>query len=349
MKTKYRLSLGSERRVALGLHAAVSELKPIKNRRSDSRLSGYKTNIFLLAWIAFGLLTRPALLAQSTSPFPYIQKTDVVYGEVYGTGLLMDVFVPKEKPNGLGIIDVVSGAYHSDRGKIRDHALAQLYTIFCSRGYTVFAIRPGSRPRYTALEMDEHVKTGIRYVKEHASEYKIDPQRLGITGASAGGHLATLAAVTPQEGTPDAKNPLLRHSTTVKAAAIFFPPTDFLDWDGRLADPALLGDLLFLGGAKGHSDDEIKDRARDVSPARLVKAPVIPFLLIHGDADPLVPLQQSQKMVAALKAAGGSPELIVKKGGGHPWLTIFEEVKIMADWFDHHLPDAPPGPSPARL
>jgi len=47
-------------------------------------------------------------------------------------------------------------------------------------------------------------------------------------------------------------------------------------------------------------------------------------------------------MVEALKAAGGSAELIVKKGGGHPWLTIFEEVKIMADWFDHHLPEAKP-------
>ena len=64
--------------------------------------------------------------------------------------------------------------------------------------------------------------------------------------------------------------------------------------------------------------------------------------IIHGDADPLVPLQQSQKMVAALKAAGGSAELIVKKGGGHPWMTLPEEVKIMADWFDQHLPEAKP-------
>ena len=74
-----------------------------------------------------------------------------------------------------------------------------------------------------------------------------------------------------------------------------------------------------------------------------MKPPVIPFLLIHGDADPLVPLQQSQKMVAALKAAGGSPELIVKKGGGHPWMTLPEEVKIMADWFDQRLGEAKPG------
>lgn len=287
--------------------------------------------------LLFLLLVSLSLRAQEVSPL-YDQKIDVVYGEVHGTGLLMDVFTPKQKANGLAIVDVVSGAYYSDRGKIRDHIRAQVYSIFCAHGYTVFAIRPGSRTRYTGLEMDEHVKTAIRYVKAHSTEYGIDPERLGLTGASAGGHLATLAAVTPQAGNPDARNPLERQSTNVKAAAVFFPPTDFLDWDGKPANLAIVGDLLFLGGSRGHSEEEIKDRARAISPARLVKGPAIPFLFIHGDADPLVPLQQSQKMVAVLKAAGGSAELIVKKGGGHPWLTIPEEVKVMAEWFDHHLP-----------
>ncbi len=266
-----------------------------------------------------------ALSAEESSTTPYDQKKDLVYGEVHGTGLLMDVFVPREKVNNRAIVDVVSGAYYSDRGKIRDHIMAQFYTIFCSRGYTVFAIRPGSRTRYTGLEMASHVKMGIRYVRQHAAEYKIDPERIGLSGASAGGHLATLVAVTPEEG------------TQVKAAAVFFPPTDFLDWNGKPADFAVLGDLLFPGGAKGHTEDELTERAREISPARLVKSTPIPFLLIHGDADPLVPLQQSQKMVEALKAAGGSAELIVKKGGGHPWATIPDEVKVMADWFGRQL------------
>jgi acetyl esterase/lipase len=284
------------------------------------------------------------VIAQDSSSFPYNQKMDVVYGEAHGTGLLMDVFTPLGKTNGLGIIDVVSGAYYSDRRKIRDHTLAQFYKIFCARGYTVFAIRPGSRTRYTGTEMDKHVKMGIRYVKLHASDYKVDVERLGITGASAGGHLATLAAVTPEEGKANSDQFLLRYNTKVKAAAVFFPPTDFLDWDGKVADFNTLGDLLFLGGVKGHSDEEAKAMALQISPARLVKTAPIPFLFIHGDADPLVPLQQSQKMVEALKAAGGSAELIVKKGGGHPWLSLPEEVKIMADWFDQHLSETKPVP-----
>ncbi len=296
----------------------------------------------IISWLT--LMAALSVVAQDSSSLPYDQKMDVVYGEVHGTGLLMDVFTPKEKANGLAIVDVVSGAWHSDRGKIRDHTLAQLYRIFCSHGYTVFGIRPGSRTRYTALEMATHVKMGIRFVKLHAPDYRIDPERLGLTGASAGGHLATLVAVTPEEGNPDASQPLQRQSTRVRAAAVFFPPTDFLDWNGKPADSQMLADLLFLGGIKGHSEEEIQERARQISPARLVKGPTIPFLLIHGDADPLVPLQQSQKMVEVLKAAGSSAELIVKKGGAHPWPTLFEEVKVMADWFDQHLPETKANP-----
>jgi acetyl esterase/lipase len=287
------------------------------------------------AWL--GLMVDASLNAQDSASLPYEQKMDAVFGEVHGTGLLMDVFTPKEKANGLAIVDVASGAWHSDRGKIRDHTLAQLYRIFCSRGYTVFALRPGSRTRYTGLEMANHVRMGIRYIKLHAAEYKIDPERLGLTGASAGGHLATLVAVTPEAGKPEASQPLQRLGTQVRAAAVFFPPTDFIDWNGKPADSKMLADLLFLGGIKGHSEAEIEERTRQLSPAQVVKAQPIPFLLIHGDADPVVPLQQSQKMVVALKEAGGRAELIVKQGGGHPWLTLPEEVKLMADWFDQNL------------
>jgi acetyl esterase/lipase len=257
----------------------------------------------------------------------------------------MDIFTPIPASNGLAIVDVVSGAWYSDRGKIRDHTLAQLYSIFCARGYTVFAARPGSKTRYTAGDMEKNVKTAIRYVKQRADEFKIDPRRIGLTGASAGGHLATLAALTPAEADPNARQPLARHDTTVCAVAAFFPPTDFLDWkDGKMADPDILGPLLFPGGTQGHTPEEIQEAARGVSPLHRVGKPAIPFLLIHGDADPLVPLSQSKKLVEAIHKSGGSAELIVKPGGGHPWLTLPEEVRVMADWFDKHLGRGAPAP-----
>ena len=211
-------------------------------------------------------------VSRADDGLPYEQKKDVVYAEAHGTGLLMDVFTPTGKPNGLGIVDIASGAWYSDRNKIRDHTLAQVYTIFCSRGYVVFAVRPGSKTRYTAAEMDRNVKSAIRYVKAHAGEYKIDPARLGLTGGSAGGHLATLAALTPEPGKADATNPTDRHDTSVRAVGVFFPPTDFLDWDGNKAIRIdVLGPLLFVGGARGHSDDEIKEAARAISPLHRVE------------------------------------------------------------------------------
>ncbi len=268
---------------------------------------------------------------------PYDQRQDLVYGEVHGTGLLMDVFVPAAAKNGIGIIDVASGAWHSDRGKIRDHKMARIYDIFCGKGYTVFAIRPGSRTKYTALEMLQNVKTAIRFVKAHAEEYGVDPERLGITGASAGAHLASLAVVTAEEGSPEAGNALERQSTHVAAAGIFFPPTNFLKWGEGKPDFKLIGDILFPGGIDGHSDDEIEARAREISPALNVNGKTPPFIIWHGDADPLVPLQQSEFFVEQLKAAGTEVELHIKPGGGHPWMTIPEEVEHISDWFDRHL------------
>ena len=90
-------------------------------------------------------------------------------------------------------------------------------------------------------------------------------------------------------------------------------------------------------GVQGRSDEEIENQAKKISPAYQVTSKPPPFLLFHGDADPAVPRQQSKTMLEALKAAGGSAELIVKPGGGHPWLTIYKEIAIMADWFDKQL------------
>ena len=135
-----------------------------------------------------------------TDARPYVQREDVVFGELDGVGLLMDIFTPTDKSNGLAIIDVASGAWFSDRGKINDHKRARMFDTFCGRGYTVFAVRPGSRNRFTALEMLHNLKQGIRWVKAHKDDYKIDAERLGLTGASAGGHLACLCAVTADEG-----------------------------------------------------------------------------------------------------------------------------------------------------
>lgn len=291
-------------------------------------------------WTTGALLTLAILFAATAGAQDgdsYNQTENIVYAEDDGIGLIMDVFEPKGDKNGLGIVDVVSGAWHSDRGKIRDHKQAGMYDVFCARGYTVFGIRPGSVTKFTAEEMLDHIRSGIRYVKAHAAEYGIDPDRLGIVGASAGGHLASLTAITAEEPRPDEEDPLKRPGTGVKAAAVFFPPTDFLQWGDRPMD-LRKRDRLFAENADKLSDEELKERARKASPALIVdKALPTPFLIIHGDADPMVPLSQSEKLVKAINDNGGSAKLIVKPGGAHPWPTIREEVVVMADWLDEQL------------
>lgn len=264
---------------------------------------------------------------------PYDQRENVTYAEVHGVGLLLDTFVPNGERNGRGIIDVTSGAWHSDRGKIRDHQRAQVFQIMCAKGFTVFAVRPGSITKFSAGEMVDNLNRGIRWVKEHAAEYEIDPNRLGLMGASAGGHLASLAATTADD------------STRVRAVAVFFPPTDFLDFGGKRLDQTAEGAigkmaraLAFPAGqADGKTQEDFREALASISPARLVTPKTPPFLLIHGDADPAVPLQQSQVMLAALKEKGVPAELVVKPGGTHPWPTIHEEVAVMADWFAGQL------------
>jgi len=276
---------------------------------------------FALTATALLLLAAPALAADK----PYTQTENIVYAEVHG------VFAPTGDANGLGLIDVASGGFSSDRGKIEDHRRARVYDIFCKKGYCVFAVRPGSLSKFSLADMAKHMKKGVAWVKENADQYQIDPDRLGLMGASAGGHLASLHAVTADD------------ATSVKATAVFFPPTDFLtfrepeinaDTDLATVHEAITR-FVYPPGAGPASASELVEKLTEISPALLVTDKAPPFLIIHGDADPIVPLSQSEELLAALKAAGA--ELIVKKGGGHPWLTIPEEVQVMADWFDEQL------------
>ncbi len=253
----------------------------------------------------------------------------------------MDIFTPTGTNNGLAIVDVVSGSWDSSRGKIKDHQRAQFFNILCDRGYTVFAVRPGSLSKFSIQEMIDHLQQAIVWVKQNAKEFHIDANKIGLTGASAGGHLASLLAVRNGVSSELSKN----DSASVKAVAIFFPPTDLLEFrsqgdlsgeaNGEVSDIAK--HLAFPNGTDGLSDEQIRQGLIGISPSRLVTANTPPFLLIHGDSDLVVPLEQSRKLQRALHTVGVAADLIIKPGGGHPWLTIHEEVAKLADWFDKQL------------
>jgi acetyl esterase/lipase len=287
-----------------------------------------------------------AVLILAAAPVPseevsYTQTLNVVYAEPDGVGLLLDVFTPLPgagPAKGLGIICVTSGAWKSDRGMVDAHKKFGFFDVLCAHGYTVFAVRPGSLSLFTAEQMLAHVKTGIRFVKDRAADYGIDAGRLGMVGASAGGHLSLLAATCSETGDPAAADPWLRLGTEVAAVGVFCPPTDFLDWNGKKYGLDLMqGQLVFRDGLTGKSEEQIEASAKAISPLHQIKPGLPPFLLIHGDADSLVPTQQSISFAEAVQAQGGAAELIIKPGADHAWPTVREEIEKMACWLDRQF------------
>jgi acetyl esterase/lipase len=278
---------------------------------------------------------------------PFIRYEDVIYRRKYGTALTMDVFTPKENANGAAVVLAVSGAWRSSHDNIRP----QFATEYAKRGYTVFAVVHGSSPRFSLPEILEDMHRAVRFVRSHADQYRIDPERIGMTGASAGGHLSLMLGTAGTAGNPDARDPVDRFSSRVQAVACFFPPTDFLNY----GEPGKT--LLGRDDAKGFrapfdfQDFDEKTRVfvtmtdpnrrleigKQMSPVYQVTPDDPPTLIIHGDADPVVPLQQSQLMIEKLKDARVPCDLIVKPGGAHGWPDIGNDVPALADWFDKYL------------
>jgi acetyl esterase/lipase len=271
---------------------------------------------------------------------------DVIYGRKFGTALTMDVFTPK-KANGLGLIFVVSGGWFSNTEAINPVFAAP----FASRGYTVFAVVHGSQPKFTLPEIVEDMHRAVRFIKHNAKKFGVDPARLGVYGASAGGHLTLMLATTGGPGDPRAKDPVDRGSSAVACAACFFPPTDFLNWgkpgheiiDRNLQPPFTAAiDYHKFNKEKAlyekvTSREKLREIGRSMSPVYHVSKKTAPTLVIHGDKDELVPFQQATRMMEKLKEAEVPHKLEVRKGAAHGWPTLILDLALLADWFDEHL------------
>ncbi len=281
----------------------------------------------------------PALLLTAVLPLGAAEPRrteDVIYGRKFGTALTMDVFEPALK-NRAAVILIVSGGFHSSKEAVNP-ALARRFT---DRGYTVFAVVHGSQPRYVIPEIQEDLHRGVRFIRHQAGRWGVDPQRFGATGGSAGGHLSLVLATQGGPGAADAKDPVDRESSAVQAAACFFPPTDFLNW-GEPGDVQVgIGRVgrQFYGafGPRSDRDDTREAYGREISPLYFVTAKMAPALIIHGDADKLVPLYQAEIFAAKAKAAGATCEVIVREGRDHGWPGMEEDLDVFADWFDRHL------------
>jgi len=257
------------------------------------------------------------LKAAGQSTYDVEQISDLSYdqgGQSYFH--LLDLYLPKG--TGLKKLPVViwihGGAWrYGDKKDTPAVAFAQ-------RGYAVASLnyRLSDNARFPAQIKD--CKAAIRWLRAHASEYNLNPNKFAAFGMSAGGHLVALLGVTNNYKQFDDLDGNQQCSSSVQAVCDWCGPTDMftlqkqakgnsqLDWEGPQSPLA-----IFLGG----SPEKVPELAGLASPITFVKEGDPPFLIMHGDQDEIVPLAQSQELYEALKKAKVDVQLIKVKGGAH--------------------------------
>lgn len=258
---------------------------------------------------------------------------DVIYTKHDGVALTMDVFKPA-KPNGAGIIKIISGGWKSNHNGISDGGWPKA-------GYTTFVVVHGTQPRFQVEEIVADLNRAVRFVRAHAAEYGVDPQKLGVTGGSAGGHLSLMLATRGGPGDPKAADPVDRESSAVNAVACFYPPTDYLNWFEPGDNAVGIGKLAAYAAAFGPKAATEEGRAalgKELSPIYWVHKGLPPIFIVHGDADPQVSITQSQRFLKRCHEEGVVCELVIRLGAGHGgWQEMPQDTERMTEWFDLQL------------
>lgn len=273
-----------------------------------------------LALLASACSSLPQGIAQDSRPD---LREDVVYGHKDGMALTMDVIEPKANRRGVGLMFMVSGGWVSVWTPTK--RLEPLIKPFLDAGYTIIPVRHGSSPRYLIPEIVQDVRLALDHVHKNADAWDIDPERIGVFGYSAGGHLSLMLGTTAN----DLGEKTDQSKPRIAAVAAVFPPTDlepYMQPGNQYLEkfPALKFDLA---------------RSSEFSPLRQVSPVDAPTILVHGDKDDLVPLWHSEKIRDAMTEAKIPNELVVIKGSGHGFDAQGNETmfRSMVDWFNTHL------------
>jgi acetyl esterase/lipase len=289
-------------------------------------------------------------------------EKDIPYAGTKDPRQTLDLYLPKapkgDKPLPV-VVNIHGGAFRmGDKG---GPGVREVLDLVASGDYAAASInyRLSTQAKWPAQIHD--CKAAIRWVRANARKYNLDPDRIGVIGGSAGGHLvATLGTgggvgelegdVGPYEGT----------SSKVQCVVDQFGPTELLTMaryqkNGQNADDPHSPESELIGGPL----QENKEKARAASPITYVSKDDPPFLIFHGTADPLIPINQSERLAAALKEAGVEMTFVPVVGGGHGGFRNPEVGRRVRQFFDKHLrgqdvgtisaePIPNDGPAPSR-
>ena len=266
-------------------------------------------------------------------------ERDIVYGKGGDVDLKLDLYRPKDTPKRLmpAVVAVHGGGWQG--GDKTGYAV--LCTRLAARGYVAVTINYRLTDVAQWPAQIEDCKAAVRWVRANAREYHIDPKHIGALGGSAGGHLVALMGCADAKAGLEGKGGNPKQSSRVQAVVSYFGPHDFTTGAVTILPAAANPVNKLMGGTYREKPKEYKA----ASPITYVSKDDPPFLLIHGDKDQLVPLRQSEQMLAALKKVGVEADLIVVKNAGHGLLAVdgqpdtpIREVdeKVFA-FFDKHL------------
>jgi acetyl esterase/lipase len=267
-------------------------------------------------------------------------EENVTYGKAGDTELKLDLARPQGNGPFPAIVFIHGGGWSGGnrqmyRGQIQE--AAQRGYVAATISYRLMKYGEAKKETTTAdpiFPAQIHdAKAAIRWVRANAERYHVDPNRIGVTGASAGGHLSLLVGLTdPASGLEgDSGNP--EQSSRVQAVVNVFGPTDMVFCYEKSSVAWIF--RLFLGG----TPTEAAERYKAASPLNYVSKDDPPVLTLHGDQDALVPVEQAKRLDEKMKAVGASHTLMVFEGQGHGFEGEYGKKAADATWefFDRHL------------
>jgi acetyl esterase/lipase len=249
----------------------------------------------------------------------------------YGDDILqrLDIYLPKStSARRPAVVWVHGGGWTEGDKRQGANSISVLSNLLVARGFVAFSVNYRLLPKHGHPAQLDDVQRAIRWIRANADKYQVDPDRIGATGISAGGHLVAMLAVRDTRAKQN--DDLDKFSSRVQASVSLNGPTDFRS--SAETTPVLTNVARrFTGGdAK---------QAIDASPAAFVDKSASPILFIIGDKDTLIPNSHSSRMAEALKKSGVEAEVLVIPGGGH---AIFPSITPSArnaclDFFTRHL------------
>lgn len=261
-------------------------------------------------------------------------EKDIVFGKGGDVDLKLDLYrqkshVDDEKSVQPGLIVIYGGAWRSGNKEVM--------RIFCEQfaraGYVVAAVSYRLFPDVRFPAAVEDCKCGVRWMRENAATYRIDPKKIGAMGASAGGHLAMMLGYMDDSDGLQGNGGHEKYSSQVQCVVNYFGPFDLTLRDWKSSDEHLLVDFL------GDKLDKIPDTYQKASPSHYVDADDAPTITLHGTQDPIVPYGQGTLVDATLGHLGIDSRLELVKGAVHGWwgADLQRTQKASIEFLDKHL------------